>query len=52
MFKKFFNIITNTIVWVNECSVNMLHVSFLSATVFGFLSITTKLITLILKKFK
>lgn len=52
MFKKFFNIITDTVVWINECSVNMLHISFLGATVFGFLSVTTKIFTLILKKLK
>lgn len=52
MFKQFFNIIIDTIVWINECSVNMLHISFLGATVFGFLSVTTKIITSILKKFK
>lgn len=52
MFKKFFNIITDTIVWINECSADMLYVSFLGTTVFAFLSVSTKIITSILKKFK
>ena len=52
MFKKFFKIITDTVVWINECSVDMLHVSFLSTTVFAFLSVSTKNITKILKKIK